>query len=53
MRRRDGVPHYARYDPPWTPSFLRRNEILIEVNLATDVDVDVDVAATAPEGDVG
>ena len=24
-------PTYARYDPPWTPSFLRRNEILVEL----------------------
>lgn len=24
-------PTYAYYDPPWTPPFLRRNEILIEV----------------------
>ena len=22
--------HYARYNPPWTPWFIRRNEILIE-----------------------
>lgn len=22
---------YARYDPPWTPWFLRRNEVLLEV----------------------
>jgi len=26
-----GEPVYARYNPPWTPWFLRRNEILIEV----------------------
>ena len=26
-----GEPVYARYDPPWTPSFLRRNEVLLEV----------------------
>ncbi len=25
------APVYARYDPPWTPGFLRRNEILIEL----------------------
>jgi effector-binding domain-containing protein len=25
------APIYARYDPPWTPPFLRRNEILIEL----------------------
>lgn len=26
-----GEPSYARYDPPWTPTFLRRNEVLIEI----------------------
>ena len=26
-----GEPTYARYDPPWTPAFLRRNEVLIEI----------------------
>ena len=26
-----GEPVYAYYDPPWTLSFLRRNEIMIEV----------------------
>ena len=26
-----GEPVYARYNPPWTPWFLRRNEILIEI----------------------
>ncbi len=30
-------PTYARYDPPWTPSFLRRNEIMLEL---TPVDPD-------------
>lgn len=25
------APSYARYDPPWTPWFLRRNEIWIEL----------------------
>ena len=24
-------PVYARYDPPWTPSFMRRNEIFLEL----------------------
>lgn len=24
-------PIYARYSPPWTPAFLRRNEVLIEI----------------------
>ena len=24
-----GPPVYARYDPPWTPWFLRKNEILV------------------------
>lgn len=26
-----GEPVYARYDPPWTPWFLRRNEVLVEI----------------------
>ncbi|NCN41263.1 heme-binding protein [bacterium] len=26
-----GEPNFARYDPPWTLWFLRRNEILIEI----------------------
>jgi len=26
-----GAPIFAYYDPPWTPSFLRRNEVLIPV----------------------
>ena len=35
---RDGVevigePFVAQYDPPWTPPFMRRNEILVEVKL--------------------
>jgi len=27
----DDPPLFAFYDPPWTPSFLRRNEILIRL----------------------
>ena len=26
-------PTYARYDPPWTPGFLRRNEIFVELDV--------------------
>jgi hypothetical protein len=26
-----GVPSLARYDPPWTLWFLRRNEIMLEL----------------------
>lgn len=25
-------PQFAYYDPPWTPTFLRRNEVLVEVS---------------------
>ena len=27
-----GAPVLAQYNPPWTPPFMRRNEILVEVN---------------------
>ena len=27
----DGEPQWARYDPPWKPWFLRRNEVLLPV----------------------
>ncbi len=36
LLRAAGEPHYARYDPPWTPSFLRHNEILIELEVADE-----------------
>lgn len=26
-----GVPRFARFDPPWTPWFLRRNEVVVPV----------------------
>ncbi len=26
-----GKPRYARFDPPWTPWFLRRNEVVIPI----------------------
>lgn len=26
-----GRPRYARFDPPWTPWFLRRNEVVVPV----------------------
>ncbi|MHC1728602.1 MAG: heme-binding protein [Syntrophobacteraceae bacterium] len=29
-----GEPVFARYNPPWTPWFLRRNEVLIPVEKA-------------------
>ena len=29
--RVNGNPIWARYDPPWMPSFLRRNEIMLPV----------------------
>lgn len=29
-------PVYARYDPPWTPGFMRRNEVLLELLLPQD-----------------
>ena len=33
LERSGAPPTYARYDPPWTPGFLRRNEIFIELAL--------------------
>jgi hypothetical protein len=27
-----GVPFVAQYHPPWTPPFMRHNEVLVEVN---------------------
>ena len=32
-RRMIATPQLARYNPPWTPPFLRRNEILIEIGV--------------------
>jgi len=29
-----GPPRYARFDPPWKPGFLRRNEVLLPVHSA-------------------
>lgn len=31
-----GRPRYARFDPPWTPWFLRRNEVVIPVRAPSD-----------------
>ena len=30
-----GEPLFGYFDPPWTPSFLRRNEVMLRVELAT------------------
>lgn len=27
-----GEPRFARYDPPWTPWFMRRNEVIVPVS---------------------
>ena len=32
--RATGAPELARYDPPWTPWFMRRNEVMIPVEAA-------------------
>ena len=29
--KEDGEAEFAGYDPPWTPGFLRRNEVLIRL----------------------
>ncbi|MGV3533415.1 MAG: SOUL family heme-binding protein [Chthoniobacteraceae bacterium] len=31
-----GAPIFAYYDPPWTPAFLRRNEVMIRVDARRD-----------------
>jgi hypothetical protein len=32
LRPASGPPVFARYDPPWTPWFLRRNEVLVALD---------------------
>ena len=27
-----GAPTFAYYDPPWTPTFMRRNEVMVRIN---------------------
>jgi hypothetical protein len=31
----NGSPRFARFDPPWTPWFMRRNEIQIPIAIPT------------------
>jgi hypothetical protein len=31
----NGEPLFGYFDPPWTPSFLRRNEVMIRVEVST------------------
>jgi hypothetical protein len=31
----NGSPRFARFDPPWTPWFMRRNEIQIPIAITT------------------
>jgi hypothetical protein len=37
-----GDPVYARYNPPWWPWFLRRNEVMVEINPANFDDFEKD-----------
>ncbi len=30
-----GAPRFARYNPPWTPWFMRRNEVIWDIDTAT------------------
>ena len=32
----NGSPRFARFDPPWTPWFMRRNEIQIPIEIANE-----------------
>lgn len=43
-----GVPVLNQYNPPWTPPFLRRNEIVIEVRMTGQPVRDVDNALDGP-----
>ena len=36
LTRTGAAPTYARYDPPWTLGFLRRNEIFVELVVPVD-----------------
>jgi len=38
LPRTGATPTYARYDPPWTPGFLRRNEIFVELSTPPKAD---------------
>ena len=31
-----GEPILAQYDPPWTPPFMRKNEVLLEIDVTAD-----------------
>ena len=33
-----GAPRWARYNPPWTPAFARRNEIIVAVDPGPDAE---------------
>ena len=32
---KNAKPIFAYYDPPWIPVFLRRNEVLIKINVSS------------------
>ena len=33
---RKGEPIFAYYDPPWTPTFMRRNEVMVTIDREND-----------------
>lgn len=46
-----GPPIYGFFDPPWTPSFLRRNEVMLR--LTPKVDSTLTLASRSLNGEEG
>ncbi len=42
-----GAPEWARYDPPWKPWFVRRNEIWLQLASESDADSSAATAASS------
>jgi hypothetical protein len=48
-----GAPVWARYNPPFMPWFMRRNEILIPIDASAPVGSSVDEPLTKRTGNTG